>query len=187
AHRRALRHGAQHPRDADAAAEIGAAGDDRLDGLAGAGGAEVIEHDVVLLEEARILTERRRLVLPVVDLANCHLQLVLGRRRQRQQRKRAGDQPCPYGNPSHRFFLPLIGPRLPACLAACAPRAGRDDEPLRAGAEAPGGIPPRRASRLAQYSQVRSGTLGILLIAPAISISPGVSMPTRPIFLPSLR
>src|SRR5262249_26536971 len=133
-------------------------------------------HDAVLLEDADVLAERRRLVLPVVDLADGDLERVLGGGRQGQERKRARR----HGNAFHRVFLLFARP-----LVAVARRV----QALRTApaVAARGGIPPRLARRVAQYSQVRSGTLGILLIAPAISISPGVSGPTLPIFLPSLR
>ena len=60
-------------------ADIGAAGNDRLHGLAGARGADILQHQAVLLEDAGILAERRGLVFPVVDLADRDLELVLGR------------------------------------------------------------------------------------------------------------
>src|SRR5262249_13843337 len=178
--RRALGERAHHAGDADAGADVGAAGNDRLHRLASASRAEIVEHDAMLLEDADVLTERGRLVLPVVDLADRDLERILGAGLQRQQRGR----PRRVGNAFHRVFLLRARP-----LAALARRAGRRADALRTAPAVParGGIPPRLASRVAQYSQVRSGTLGILLIAPAISISPGVSGPTLPIFLPSVR
>jgi hypothetical protein len=72
---------AQDAGNADAGAEIGAAGDDRLHGFARTLGADILEHQVVLFEDAGVLTERRRLVFPVVDLTDRDLELILGRRR----------------------------------------------------------------------------------------------------------
>ena len=74
AHRRTLGIGAHDAGNAYARAEIGAAGDDRLHRLAGTRGAEAIQHQIVLLEDAGGLTERRRLVLPIVDLADRELE-----------------------------------------------------------------------------------------------------------------
>ena len=64
--------------DADAAADVGRAGDHRLDGLAGALRADALQLQVVLLEDAGVLAERRRLVFPVVDLADRELERVFG-------------------------------------------------------------------------------------------------------------
>src|SRR5262249_23059419 len=67
-------------------AEIGAAGNDGLHGLARALGADILEHEIVPLEDAGVLAERRRLVLPIVDLADGDLELILRlRRREREQ------------------------------------------------------------------------------------------------------
>ena len=79
AHRRALGEGAHHARDADARAEIGRARHHRLNGLARALRAERLDLEIVLLEDAGVLAERRRLVLPVVDLPDRDLQRVLRR------------------------------------------------------------------------------------------------------------
>src|SRR5262249_7088681 len=82
--------------NADAGAEIGAAGDDGLHGLARALRADVLEHEVVPLEDARVLAERRRLVLPIVDLADGDFELIFRPRRreseQRNKRERARSQ-----------------------------------------------------------------------------------------------
>src|SRR6516165_8616010 len=51
--------------DAHTGAEIGAAGDDGLHGLARALRADILEHEVMPLEDAGVLAERRRLVLPI--------------------------------------------------------------------------------------------------------------------------
>src|SRR5205823_3216178 len=67
--------------DADARAKIGAAGNDGLQGLACALRADILEHEVVPLEDARVLTERGRLVLPIVDLPDRDLELILRARR----------------------------------------------------------------------------------------------------------
>ena len=81
AHRRALGEGAHDAGGADAGADIGRAGDHRLDGFAGALRADILQHQAVLLEDAGVLAERRRLVFPVVDLADRELERVLGGRR----------------------------------------------------------------------------------------------------------
>jgi hypothetical protein len=46
---------------------------------------------------------------------------------------------------------------------------------------APGGMPPRFSSLIAQYSHAREKTLGCWYIVFAISISPRVKMPRGPI------
>ena len=78
AHRRALGKGAHHAGCADARADIRTARNHRLNGLAGALRAGIFKHQAVLLEDAGILTERRRLVFPVVDLPDDDLERVLG-------------------------------------------------------------------------------------------------------------
>src|SRR5665213_3322291 len=70
------------------AVKVGGAGNYRLDGFTGAGGADVFQHQTVLLVDARVLPERRRLVFPVIDLADHHLELIFGRGRGRDQRQR---------------------------------------------------------------------------------------------------
>src|SRR5262249_50522092 len=86
AQRRASGERAHDPGDADAGAEIGAAGDAGVHGFARALSADILEHEIVPLEDARVLAERRRLVLPIVDLADGDLELILRpRRREREQ------------------------------------------------------------------------------------------------------
>src|SRR4029077_20648471 len=155
----------------DAAADVGAAGDHRLNGLAGAGGAEVLQHEVVFLEDAGVLAERGRLVFPVVDLPDCDLQRVLrdGRQCERGtdcERQSTACERCPH----RRFpFLLVFAPVLRA-------PAG-----LRAGADRPrGGNAPRLSSRVSQYSHARATVLGCCCSIAAMSISPGVSIPMRP-------
>src|SRR5262249_18370627 len=74
-------------RNTDTGAEIGAARDHRLHGLAGARRAESLERKVVLLEER--VAQRWRLVFPVVDLPDRDLEAVL--RLRRGQRERQSD------------------------------------------------------------------------------------------------
>ena len=86
AHRRALGEHPHDARDPDPDADIGAAGDDRLHGLAGTRGAEIVEGQPVFLEDAGVLAERRHLVFPIVDLPDRDLELVVrpGRREARK-------------------------------------------------------------------------------------------------------
>src|SRR6185312_14512710 len=83
-----LGEGAHDARSADAGADIGRAGNHRLDGLARALGADVFQHQPVLLEDAGVLPQRRRLVFPVIDLPDRELERVLGRRGGGHQRER---------------------------------------------------------------------------------------------------
>ena len=91
AHRRTLGIGAHDAGNAYARADIRTAGDDRLHGLAGTRGAEAFQHQIVLLEDAGVLAQRRRLVLPIVDLADCELELVLRLRRRNGRRERGNE------------------------------------------------------------------------------------------------
>ena len=77
ADRRAFGERAHDAGDADADADIGRAGDDSLHGFTGALRADSLDDEVVLLEDAGILAERRRLVFPIVDLADRELERVL--------------------------------------------------------------------------------------------------------------
>src|SRR5262245_17377810 len=95
ADRRALGEGAQHALRADIDAEIGAAGDHRLHGLARPRGAEVLERDAVFLEDAGLLPEDRRLPAPDFELADRNLELVLRECRRRRGRHRAREQKRP--------------------------------------------------------------------------------------------
>ncbi len=65
-----------------------------LDGFAGAAGADRLQHQAVLLEDAGVLAERRRLVLPIVDLPDRDLELILGRCRAGGKRQRNGKPDC---------------------------------------------------------------------------------------------
>jgi hypothetical protein len=92
-------------------AEIGAARDHGLKGFARALGADRFDDKIVLFEDAGILAECRRLVFPVVDLADRDLQGVLrvcrqARRQERECSARDGSE-CP-----HRF-LPFAFFRFP--------------------------------------------------------------------------
>ena len=110
AHRRALGECAHHAGGADAGADIGRAGDHRLDGLAGALRADVLQHQTVLLEDAGVLAERRRLVFPVVDLADRDLERVFGEGRAGSSANGAA-RPSATAWPSgdaHAMILPLI-------------------------------------------------------------------------------
>ena len=69
-HGRALGEGAHHAGRTDTAADIRAAGDHGLNGLSRSLRAGVFEHQTMFLEDAGVLTERGRLVLPVVDLSD---------------------------------------------------------------------------------------------------------------------
>src|SRR5262249_28753677 len=146
--------GAHHARNADAGSEIGRARHHCLDGLAGALGAERFDLEAVLLEDACGLAERRRLVLPIVDLADRDLERVLrggGRRERYRERKRRDSR-----RQSHRFFpldlfaffaAPLFFlagavPGLGCRAAASAARTAASDLPR----------PSRSASRRTQYS-----------------------------------
>ena len=77
ADRRALGERAQHPWGPDIDAEIGAAGNHRLDRFARAGGAEIFERDPVFPEDAGLLAEDRRLPAPDFELTDCDLEGVL--------------------------------------------------------------------------------------------------------------
>src|SRR5262249_40339024 len=85
-------------------AEIGAAGDDGLHGLARALSADILEHEIVPLEDARVLAERRRLVLPIVDLADGDLELILRPRRRERAQPNEHERARPHYNVnrSHR-------------------------------------------------------------------------------------
>src|SRR5262245_995528 len=101
-HRRAARESAHDAGDANAGAEIGAAGDDGLHGLARALGADIVQHQVMLLEDAGVLAERRRLVLPVVDLADRDLELILRERRSEREQRNQREHARPRHN-MHRY------------------------------------------------------------------------------------
>src|SRR5262249_57428391 len=114
AHRGASGKSAHDAGDADAGAEIGAAGNDGLQGLARALGADILEHEVVPLEDARVLAQRRRLVLPIVDLADGDLELILRARRRRgeagernERKAEASAQRSPRSVKCHRGVLRL--------------------------------------------------------------------------------
>ena len=177
AHRRALREGAHHAGDADAGAEIGAAGNDRLDGLARALRAERLDLQIVLLEDAGVLAERRRLVLPVVDLADRDFQRVLRRRRaapSASATQRAADARNASSFPPLCCFL-----LRPSTLALLCRRLRRDRQSRRGLRGAHRGAdfarPSRSASRRTQYSQARASGPAARLSSPAISASPAVS------------
>src|SRR5262249_56198743 len=149
----------------------GRGGGRRLNGLAGGGGAEVLQHEVVFLEDTGVLTERRCLVLPVVDLPDRNLQRILRGGRQRDRHEYRERQSGAYEHCPHRRFpfLPVFAPAL------------RVPAPLRAGAaRSRGGSAARFSSRVSQYSHARATVLGCCCSSPAISISPGVSLPMRP-------
>jgi len=78
AHRRAL---AERLHDADGAdpdADVGGAGNHRLQSLARALGAEILQHEAVLPEDAGLLAEDRRLLRPGLHLSDRDFQRVLG-------------------------------------------------------------------------------------------------------------
>src|SRR5262249_20289104 len=144
-----------------------------LHGLAGAGGAEALQHQIVLLEDPSIAAEGRRLVLPVVDLADGDLELVLRVRGRANQRERNNtcDRPRQLAYEIHRilaFFLPVrpCDNVLPDVLLRPDAARGR--------ALACGGRPPALPRRSVQYSQVRLVTFGMALITPASLVSPAV-------------
>ena len=87
AQRRALRIGAEHAEHAGGRAELDAAGDHRLLGLAAALGIEDVEHDAVLLEDAAALAELGDRGIPQPALADRDAQRVVGAHR-RGERKR---------------------------------------------------------------------------------------------------
>jgi hypothetical protein len=183
AHRCALGKGGHHAGNADARADVSARRDDRLHGLSGALGAEVVQHEAVLTENAGVLAKRRGLVLPVVDLADGDLEPVLrlhSRRRERRgERHRASERHRRFA--CHllllvvrlRLLLEALAEVLPEALLEVLPNVLLEVLP-RAGNR------PASASRMHQYSQVRPTTLGIALIEPASLASPLVSGTTLP-------
>src|SRR5204863_7110112 len=115
AHRLAAGKRADDTGDADARAKIGAAGNDGLQGLACTLRADILEHEVVPLEDARVLAERGRLILPIVDLADRDLELILRARRRTaeagehdQRQAEAAPQRIPRSVRSHRGYPPLF-------------------------------------------------------------------------------
>jgi hypothetical protein len=73
---------------ADSGADIGGTRDHRLNGLAGSLRADILKHEAVLFENAGILAECRRLIFPIVDLADHELKRILRRSRPDGQRER---------------------------------------------------------------------------------------------------
>ena len=124
ADRRTLGEGAQHALGADIDAEIGAAGDHRLHGLAGARGAEDLERDPMLLEDAGLLAEDRRLAAPDLELADRDLERVLRLRRSSRESERRNKRASQHRS-VHRFHrmssdagtAPCRSPRVAACVA----------------------------------------------------------------------
>src|SRR5262249_45400631 len=98
AQRRASGKGAHDAGDAAASAEIDAAGDDGLHGLARDLGADILEHEVVTLEVARVLAERRGLILPIVDLADGDLELIFRPRRRESEQPNEHERARPQYN-----------------------------------------------------------------------------------------
>ena len=76
-HRRSLGERAHGAVGANAGADIDAARDHRLHGLAAPLREEEVEDEAMLLEDAGLLAERRRLVLPVVRRPDRELELIL--------------------------------------------------------------------------------------------------------------
>src|SRR5262249_1485266 len=110
--------------------EIGAAGNDGLQGLARALRADILEHEVVPLEDARVLAQRRRLVLPIVDLADRDLEVILRARRRRGEadqhsKRQAEAQRMRCSVKSHRGVLLLshLSPRCGLRKLGCATEA----------------------------------------------------------------
>ncbi len=78
AHRRALGIGRHRALRADGEAEIGGAGDHRLQRLARARGVDDLERDTVLLEDAGLLAEIGHRGVPVAALADRDLEEIIG-------------------------------------------------------------------------------------------------------------
>jgi len=88
-HRRALAERPHHADGADADPDVGGTGDHRLQRLPGALGAEVLQHEAVLLEDAGLLAEDRRLLRPRLHLSDRDFQRVVGARHVSTQQRAA--------------------------------------------------------------------------------------------------
>ena len=152
AHRRAALERAHRARDADAPAEIGRARDHRLDGLARALRAERFDLQIVLLEDAGVLAERRRLVLPVVDLARWRSS-ACPVRQPASRRARARSAPL-RSSTVHHFLPPLFffAPRLALADAAFAGAGSRAAASAARSIGSDFPRPSRSANRRTQYS-----------------------------------
>src|SRR5207244_10481393 len=122
------------------------------------------QHKAMLAENPGVLTERRGLVLPVVDLTDGDLEPVLRvRRGGRAQRQHASERHQMVT--THDLVLRVIRLRLmPEVLREVSPEALRElrfDALLEVAPR--DGSRPASASRIDQYSQVRPTTLGIAL------------------------
>ena len=129
AHRRALGEGAHDAGGTDAGADIGRARDHRLDGFAGALRAGILQHQPMFLEDAGVLAERRRLVFPVVDLADHQLERVFGgcrgagKRQRHDQPERGGDGLEGLHSISSLASVSIVGRRQCATFnTECGPR-----------------------------------------------------------------
>src|SRR5262249_57679979 len=118
---RALGIGAQNRGGADPDREIGGAGNDRLQGLAPAGGAEDVEDDAMLFEDAGALAEPRRIDRPQPKLPDCNLERLLRRRARDGKRDRSREhkrqQPAPI---AHGSSQPFVGRAPGRGLWACS-------------------------------------------------------------------
>ena len=116
----------------------------------------------LLLEDAGVLAERRRLVLPIVDLADRDLEGVVGTQRQRRQGRRGQRQRQADDVGSvHLRFLPFGVCGLcdfPGFAAGFFLAGAALDVAFTARGAA--GISPRLASRVAQYSHAREWVFG---------------------------
>ena len=113
--------------------------------------AERLDLEIVLLEDADVLAERRRLVLPVVDLADGDLQRVLRRGlrgAERERGQRAADAEYHLFLPFGFFFAPTLL-RFAAAFAGTGCRAAASTA-RSIGSDLP--RPSRSASRRTQYS-----------------------------------
>src|SRR5664280_377171 len=179
--------------------------DSRLDGFAGALRSDILQHQAVLLEDAGVLAKRRGLVLPVIDLPDRELELIVGASRGTRERQRH-DQPERGGDTfeflhamsSLTYFLSLqVFYRCKSCVAAfnteCRPgeslnsqrrrilrirrgfAAARADLAFLTAVGTPPAKPPDLATRIDQYSQERVSPVVLAVIWPASCASPGDS------------
>src|SRR5262245_54762978 len=116
-HRRAFDKSAHRAGRADSYPDIGAAGDHRLQGLAGALGAEIFQNDAVPLKDSSLHTKRRHLVSPGIDLTDCDLDCVLCADR-RDEVRQQNNRKSPQEARSRRKSISFHG-LSPAMLSGC--------------------------------------------------------------------
>jgi hypothetical protein len=159
----------------------------------------------MLLEDAGVLAERRRLVLPVVDLPDRELELIVGASRGARERQRH-DEPERGGDgleglhaiSSLYYFLSLqvvCGPHSTASAAQGESlnsqrrrilrirrgfAAARADLAFLTAVGTPPAKPPDLATRIDQYSHERVSPVVLAVIWPASWASPGDSDATVP-------